>query len=126
MSYSAKRELIKYAAKLAKEKHPEGFNKAQLIEASKEVFGGHAANPLKPVRTEEDIGNKRNAMALIDGNYPLGMSDCFVVGINGGCGFDCPVFLRLDCEEPGELETTGDESEEALEAIAYYQEKAGD
>ena len=34
---------------------------------------------------------------------PLGMSGCEVVGINGGCGMDCPVFRDGDCKETGDL-----------------------
>jgi hypothetical protein len=29
-------------------------------------------------------------------------STCHSVGINGGCGYDCPVYQRGDCEEPPE------------------------
>jgi len=39
-----------------------------------------------------------------DGGYPLGMSDCYVVGINGSCGLECPVFTRGDCGESQEFD----------------------
>lgn len=97
-SYS-KRALIKQSVKLAKEKHPRGFNKSQLVAASKEVFGGFGTNPLKKISSEDDVDHKRNAMALIDGHYPLLISDCEVVGISGDCGLSCPVFQRGDCLE---------------------------
>ena len=28
---------------------------------------------------------------------------CHSVGINGGCGYDCPVFLRGDCDIEDEM-----------------------
>jgi len=45
---------------------------------------------------QRDIDRLRNEMAR--GNYPLGMTDCEVVGINGDCGPECPVALRGECE----------------------------
>ena len=99
MVWNAKTELLKKAVVVAKETHPEGFNKSQLIEASKEVYGGFGANTLKEIKTLEDVSHAGNAMAQIDGHYPVGMSGCYVVGINGGCGYECPVFLNGDCDE---------------------------
>ena len=34
------------------------------------------------------------------GNYPVGTSGCFNVGISGGCGPDCFVYLNGECDEP--------------------------
>lgn len=99
MTWNPKTELVKKALKIAREEHENGFNKAQLIEASKKVYGGFGANPSKAIKTMEDVSNAGNAMAHIDGHYPVGMSSCFVVGINGGCGYECPVFLSGDCDE---------------------------
>ena len=61
----------------------------------------------------EDVNNMGNAMANIDGHYPVGMSGCYVVGLNGGCGLECPVYLEGDCEEPGDManDLTGDAAE---------------
>lgn len=101
MGWSPKSELVKKAREVAEKKHPEGFNKPQLIQASKEVFGGRGESGgavYKKIENETDINDQRNAMAYIDGHYPVGMSDCFVVGINGDCGINCPVFERGDCE----------------------------
>lgn len=107
MVWKPRVELAKRAGELAREKHPDGYNKAQLIEASREVFGGWGQKVLSPtytpLRTEEDVDHMRNAMALIDGRYPLGMTDCEVIGINGDCGMDCPVFRAGNCGEPGDL-----------------------
>lgn len=102
MVWNSKTELVKAAAKIAKKEHPKGFNKTQLIEASKKVNGGFSTNKLKQVKTHEDINNLGNHMSEIDGHYPRGMSGCFVVGINGDCGFLCPVFLDGNCEETGD------------------------
>lgn len=124
MTWNPKVELIKHAVELAKEKHPEGFNKAKLIECSEEVFGGFGANPNKPIQTHEDIAHMQNRMAKVDGGYPLGMSGCEVVGINGGCGATCPVFKVGECGEPQEFdkEFLIDElgQEEAEEVMEYY------
>ena len=102
MTWNPKAELAKKAATIAKEKHPEGFNKKQLIKASDEVYDGFGSNPLKQIKTLEDVNNAGNAMAYIDGGYPVGMSGCEVVGISGGCGLTCPVFQNGDCEEHAE------------------------
>ncbi len=108
--YNSKRELVKRAAEIAEVKYPDGYNKKQLIESSKEVYGGFGETQVagslvtKQVRTMEDVSNMGNAMAQIDGHYPAGMSGCYVVGINGGCGLDCPVYLEGDCGEPQEFE----------------------
>jgi len=106
--WEPKTKLAEKAVELAKRKHQGGFNKKQLIAASKEVYGGFGAtqvNPLvtKKICTMEDVSNMGNAMANIDGGYPVGMSGCEVVGINGGCGRDCPVYLEGECKEFGEM-----------------------
>lgn len=41
-------------------------------------------------------------MTLAD-NYPAGMSDCDRIGMGGGCGPDCQVFIRGDCELEDEI-----------------------
>ena len=71
----------------------------------------------QPVKTEEDINHLRTAMSCApDSNYPVSISDCFVIGINGDCDIDCPVFVRGDCEVEGEMEGryTKEEIEEVL------------
>lgn len=55
----------------------------------------------QPVVTEPDIAHLRNTMAT--GNYPLSMSDCEVVGINGDCGSRCPVLQRGECPDQTEM-----------------------
>ena len=123
-----KRELIKRAAKIAKEKNGGQFNRQQLIDASKEVFNGfgeyHAGRSvgMKSIKTKDDIEDCRNAMALIDGHYPLTMSACCVVGINGGCSLDCPVYLDGECSEPQEFEGTFETKEEESLHVELYGE----
>ncbi|MGI9541941.1 MAG: hypothetical protein ACR2MX_01705 [Cyclobacteriaceae bacterium] len=101
--WNPERELVKKAAVIASDKHPNGYNKQQLIDASDEVYGGFSTNPGKKIKTMEDVNNMGNHMSEIDGHYPRGMSGCYIVGINGGCGLDCPVYLNGDCEEPQEF-----------------------
>ena len=125
MTWNPTTELAKRAAVIAKEENGGSFNKAQLIDASEKVFDGYGANPLKPIKTMEDVGNAGNAMAFIDGHYPAGMSGCFVVGINGGCGFSCPVFNEGVCDEPSGFELAdymeADEYDESV-ALSYWNE----
>ena len=55
----------------------------------------------KPIelKNEDDVAVQRNIMAFGNGNYPLSMTDCEVIGISGGCGDDCPVYKRGECKE---------------------------
>jgi len=50
----------------------------------------------KPIENQRDINITRELMA--EGNYPLSMTDCEVVGIHGYCGKECPVAQRGECE----------------------------
>ncbi len=122
--FNSKQELIKRAAEIAKKKHPAGFNKKDLILASEEVFDGYGVAQLntirKPVKTMEDVSNMGNAMAHIDGRYPVGMDGCHVVGINGGCGRDCPVYLEGDCEEYEEFASEFENDEQERQYIELY------
>ena len=126
MTWNPKTELVKAAHKIAKKEHPNGYNKSQLIDASKKVNGGFSTNKLKRVKTHEDINNLANHMSEINGHYPRGMSGCYVVGINGDCGFTCPVFLDGDCEETGDwckddiLITDELDEEQKADVIEYY------
>ena len=120
-------EIVKRAAEIAKQRHPNGFNKKQLIEASKDVFGGRTGTPMdySKITTEDDICNQRNAMVYVDGHYPASISDCEVVGINGDCGLTCPVFGRGDCEEHQDDMLNGLVDDEGLEnAIEILDEEA--
>ena len=61
------------------------------------------------IKSEEDIAIVANKL-YSTGRYPAGMSDCWVVGINGDCGPNCPVFLRGECEEEEEIKKGMEES----------------
>ena len=98
--WNPQRELVKHASIIATDKHPEGYNKQQLIAASTEVFGGYATNPVKEVKTHEQATNYANYLSEIDGGYPRGLSTCFAVGISGNCGVDCDQFTDGNCESP--------------------------
>ena len=65
---------------------------------------GHVFNPTP--QDHKEAVRHGNAMAA-SGNYPVGTSDCFNVGISGGCGLDCFAYLAGDC----------DESQEAIERL---------
>lgn len=77
---------------------------------SRQFFAGpfHIFNPVP--RNEEEAVLHGNALAA-SGNYPVGTSECFNVGISGGCGKDCFVYLKGECSEPGEMieQLTGSE-----------------
>jgi len=126
MTWNAKVELVKKACDIAVKKYPDGFGKAELIGASKEVYGGFgevaASGGLltKEIKTMEDIANMANAMSEIDGHYPRGMSGCFVVGINGGCGPTCPVYLAGQCDESDEMIPRLDDEDEIERHYELY------
>lgn len=66
-----------------------------------------AAEPLKLLfepapRNELEAVQHGNALANT-GNYPVGTSECFNVGISGGCGPDCFVYRKGACGEPQEM-----------------------
>lgn len=91
------------------------MNKKQLI-ADRDPKGlrrkfrsgpAHIFNPV-PMNESETIAHG-NAMAE-SGNYPVGTSECWNVGISGGCGLECFVYLKGECNEPQEmLPLTGEE-----------------
>jgi len=54
--------------------------------------------------SEEEARDYANALSSgADSNYPVGLSECFCVGISGGCGLDCFVYLKGECHEPEEF-----------------------
>ncbi|WP_257154793.1 hypothetical protein [Bacillus toyonensis] len=50
---------------------------------------------------EQESQDYRNALAT--GNYPLSITDCETVGLSGGCGVDCHVYLDGKCQEHEEM-----------------------
>lgn len=61
-----------------------------------------------------------NALAA-SGNYPVGTDDCFNVGISGGCGPDCFVYLEGRCGEPQEMIPHLTDEEKRVHAVLYPQ-----
>ena len=61
---------------------------------------GHIFNPVP--QNEEEVLQHGNALAA-SGNYPVGTDACFNVGMSGGCGPDCFVYLEGECHEPQEM-----------------------
>jgi hypothetical protein len=53
-------------------------------------------------KNEEEALQHGNALAT-SGNYPVGTSKCFNVGISGGCNPECFVYLKGKCKEPQEM-----------------------
>lgn len=51
---------------------------------------------------EEESHKYGNALAN-SGNYPVGLSGCFTVGISGGCSLDCYVYQNGECENHAEM-----------------------
>lgn len=84
---------------------------------------GHIFNPV-PANKEEALAHG-NALAC-SGNYPVGTSECFNVGISGGCGMECYIYLDGRCGEPQEMVTRRGMSDEELDRHAnlYPQDSA--
>ena len=59
-------------------------------------------NPV-PQNEEEALQHGNALAAGCDSNYPVGTSECFNVGISGGCGLDCFVYQKGECTEPEEF-----------------------
>jgi hypothetical protein len=79
----------------------------------------HIFNPT-PINHEEAVQHG-NALAA-SGNYPVGTSDCFNVGISGGCGPECFAYLEGRCEVSGEMVERLDEEQKALHYELYPKE----
>ena len=113
------------------------MNKAEFIKQevakNKQRFGRWAstkkknrAEPLKiifeaPPMNEEEALQHGNALANT-GNYPVGTSECFNVGISGGCGPECFVYLKGECEEPDEMIPRLEDSKELKRHKKLYSE----
>ncbi len=95
--------MYKTATKMAWEKANEGnctINEAKaafksLKEDRPHLFQDPGCQLTTPLKTERDINDLRNRMA--EGNYPLGMDDCIVCGLNGDCGETCPAKGSKSC-----------------------------
>lgn len=69
------------------------------------IFNGVPTNEAETSRHASILSNT--------GYYPAGTDGCFNVGISGGCGPDCFVYLRGECGEPDAMidQFTADEME---------------
>jgi len=70
----------------------------------------HIFNPTP--QNERESLQHGNALAK-SGNYPLGTSECFNVGISGGCGLDCFVYQKGECGVPHEITVFDNEDQRA-------------
>lgn len=111
------------------------MNKLELIrieiEKNKQEFGRWhsdrrpgSSEPIKllfekPPTDELESLQHGNALAKT-GNYPVGTSECFNVGISGGCGPDCFVYLKGKCSEPQEMIERLDGDEELQRHADLY------
>jgi len=103
----------------------------QEIEKNKLAFGRwhstdkrNSASPIKLLfegspQNEVEALQHGNALANT-GNYPVGTSECFNVGISGGCGIECFVYLKGECEEPQENFSNDMSDEEKAIHIEMY------
>ncbi len=64
---------------------------------------GAVLNPI-PTNEEEALAHGNALASGSDSNYPVGTSECFNVGMSGGCGADCFVYEKGECQEPQEIE----------------------
>ena len=58
------------------------------------------------MKTQENTGLLNLGRVISNGTKGLEMSrgdDCFNIGTVGGCGINCPLFLRGECENPEEI-----------------------
>ena len=81
------------------------MNKRELIEKRdpeglQRKFKRGPAHIFNPVPTNEKEALAHGNALAQSGNYPVGTSECFNVGISGGCGPDCFVYLKGECDEP--------------------------
>ena len=77
-------------------------------------------------KNEEEALQHGNALAYgKNSNYPVGTSACFNVGISGGCGTDCFVYRKGECEVSSEmieqLEVGGKDSDDEWGLKQHYE-----
>ena len=79
----------------------ESTSKKHLKEIKKETFGSYDYNNhihMNKTPTNSEEANQHGNALAASGNYPVGTTDCFNVGISGGCGSDCFVYKNGDCQ----------------------------
>lgn len=70
-------------------------------------------------KTENQSRDYANALHG-SGYYPAGLDGCFTVGISGGCGTECWVYLEGKCKEPQEMIPRLETDEEKEEYRLMY------
>jgi hypothetical protein len=70
-------------------------------------------------KTKEESHQYGNALAS-SGNYPVGLSGCFTVGISGGCGLECYVYQNGECENYAEMINKLETEDDRLEYEELY------
>jgi hypothetical protein len=95
-------EKLKSKIDMSKVKNKQDFVD-EIRDKQREIYGTTCENHKHclDVSTEEAITKARNHMAEF-GNYPLGMTICEIVGLNGGCGPTCLALIQGNCEYEGE------------------------
>ena len=73
----------------------------------------------EPPKNELEALQHGNALANT-GNYPVGTSECFNVGISGGCGPGCFVYLKGECDEPDAMIEILESAEEMARHEGLY------
>ena len=89
------------------------LNKQNICAAAGKVLGGFGSayaglSGMPSIDSDEHVEFARGAMAIIDGNYPLSMSECEIIGISGGCGPSCHALATGRCPCEGEMLNTGE------------------
>ena len=94
----------------------------ELLELKRKFISGpgHIFNPT-PTSHDEAVAHG-NALAR-SGNYPVGTSDCFNVGISGGCGTNCFVYLEGRCDVSSEMIPRLEKEEVKLHYELYPNDK---
>ena len=117
------------------------MNKAEFIESeikkNQKRFGRWASESKRdsastfklmfnePPKNELEALQHGNALANI-GNYPVGTDECFNVGISGGCGPGCFVYLKGGCDEPNEMIEILEGAEELERHYRLYGHRRGE
>jgi len=100
------------------------MNKRELIEKRDpdgllRKFKSGPAHIFNPVPTNEKESLAHGNALAKSGNYPVGTTECFNVGISGDCGPDCFVYLKGECKEPHEMIERLNEEELKLHSELY-------
>lgn len=73
-----------------------------------------------PTPTSDEEANAHGNALAATGNYPVGTSNCFNVGISGGCGVTCFAYWQGECEESQENWGSLDSDDDKHEHVMLY------